>query len=175
MATNNLQSYIAQVAGPSTSDLAPLLANETFRRAVDAELAARDASATAAAAVVARGEDLYTGVQPFAAAMGSLRAVAKRFPETSKLIGEAVTLVQQAMGIVAYNPPPLTPVPPAPTPTPTPVAVAPKPVPPPTPAPAAVPAVLPPYPPTPYPMTPSTPLSTPAPTPAPTPSTPPHV
>jgi hypothetical protein len=147
MATNNLQSFIAQVAGPSTSDLAPLLANETYRRAVDAELAARDASATAAAAVVARGEDLYTGVHPFAAAMGSLRAVSKRFPETSKLIDEAVKAVQQAMGIVAYNPPPLTPVPPAPTPTPTPVAVAPKPVPPPTPLP----------------------------TPAPTPATPPHV
>jgi hypothetical protein len=160
MATNNLQSYIAQVAGPSTSDLAPLLANETYRKAVDTELAARDAAATAAAAVVSRGDDLYTGVQPFAAAMGSLRAVAKRFPETSKLIGEAATLVQQAMGIVAYNPPPLTPVP-------TPVVVAPKPVPPPPPAPppAPVPAALPHYP-----QTPSTP-----PTSAPTPATPPHV
>jgi hypothetical protein len=130
-----LQSYIAQVAGANASDLAPLAANATYSKAVDAELAAREAAATTAAAAAARGEDLYTGVQPFAGAMGSLRAVAKRFPETAKLIEEAAKLVQQAMGIVAYNPPPLTPAPPTPTPAP-----APKPipaVPPPTPAPAA--------------------------------------
>ena len=133
---------------------------ETQNQAYLRERDSAKIEAAAAAAVVSRGDDLYTGVQPFAAAMGSLRAVAKRFPETSKLIGEAATLVQQAMGIVAYNPPPLTPVP-------TPVVVAPKPVPPPPPAPppAPVPAALPHYP-----QTPSTP-----PTSAPTPATPPHV
>jgi hypothetical protein len=130
-----LQSYIAQVAGPNASDLAPLAANATYSKAVNAELAARDTAAVAAAAVVARDTDLYTGVQPFAAAMGGLRSVAKRFPETVKLIEEAAKLVQQAMGIVAYNPPPLTPTPPTPTPAPAPIPI--PAVPPPTPAPAA--------------------------------------
>lgn len=129
-----LQSYIAQVAGSNAADLSPLAANVTYSKAVNAELAARDTAAAAAAAVVARDTDLYTGVQPFAAAMGGLRSVAKRFPETAKLIEEAAKLVQQAMGIVAYNPPPLTlPVPPTPAPTPTPTPA----TPPPTPAPAA--------------------------------------
>jgi hypothetical protein len=124
-----LQSYIAQVAGSNASDLAPLAANVTYSKAVDAELAAREVAATTAAAAAARGEDLYTGVQPFAGAMGSLRAVAKRFPETAKLIEEAAKLVQQAMGIVAYNPPPLTPAPPTPVPAPATPPVAPKPIP----------------------------------------------
>ena len=103
-----LQSYIATM-GPSSADLQPLAANETYRRAVDAELAAREASAAAAAAVAERTEDLYSGVRPFATAMSAIRAVAKRFPETSKHMDDAAKSVQAAMGIVAYNPPTLTP------------------------------------------------------------------
>ncbi len=103
-----LQSYIATM-GPSSADLQPLAANETYRRAVDAELAAREASAAAAAAVAERTENLYSGVRPFATAMSAIRAVAKRFPETSKHMDDAAKSVQAAMGIVAYNPPTLTP------------------------------------------------------------------
>lgn len=103
-----LQSYIATM-GPSSADLQPLAANETYRRAVDAELAAREASAAAAAAVAERTENLYSGVWPFATAMSAIRAVAKRFPETSKHMDDAAKSVQAAMGIVAYNPPTLTP------------------------------------------------------------------
>lgn len=103
-----LQSYIATM-GPSSADLQPLVANETYRRAVDAELAAREASAAAAAAVAERTENLYSGVWPFATAMSAIRAVAKQFPETSKHMDDAAKSVQAAMGIVAYNPPTLTP------------------------------------------------------------------
>jgi hypothetical protein len=102
-----LQSYINSTTGPAASDLAPLVANETYRRAVDAELSARENAAAAAAAVSDREEHLANGVQPFANAAGALRAVAKRFPETSKHIEDAVHSLQLAMGLVAYNPPPI--------------------------------------------------------------------
>jgi hypothetical protein len=109
-----LQSYITEVAPTSSADLAPLVANSTYQKAVDAELALRDKAAEAAAAVAALQDDLHTGVAPFAAAMSGLRAVAKRFPETAKFIDEAAKQVQLAMGVVAYNPPPVAkPLPPA--------------------------------------------------------------
>ena len=103
-----LQSYINSTTGSAASDLAPLVANETYRRAVDAELSARENAAAAAAAVSDREEHLANGVQPFANAAGALRAVAKRFPETSKHIEDAVHSLQLAMGLVAYNPPPIS-------------------------------------------------------------------
>jgi hypothetical protein len=126
--SETLQSYITKVAGSSASDLTPLAANDTFRRAVDAELSAREAQANAAAIAASRLDDLYSSVSPFASAMGAIRAIAKRFPETSKFMDDAAKSVQGGMGVVLYNPPSTTPV--------TPVT---PPVKPPTPPPAPLP------------------------------------
>jgi len=107
-----LQSYINATAGPNAADLSPLVTNDTYRKAVDQELAVREAATTAATAAAAREADLFSGVQPFASAMGAIRTIAKRFPETSKHMDDAAKAVQAAMGVVAYNPQPL----PQPTP-----------------------------------------------------------
>jgi hypothetical protein len=135
MAPTTLQSLIT-ASGTNSGDLAPLAANTTFERSVNAELAARDAVVVATEARAARSEDLISAVSLFAGAMRSIRAVAKRFPETAKFMDEAAKQVQGAMGAAAYNPQPLpgdtrvvatTPLPPKPvTPAPTPV-VPPKP------------------------------------------------
>jgi hypothetical protein len=130
MAPTTLQSIITS-SGTGSGDLAPLAANTTFSNSVNAELAARDAVVLATEARAARTEDLVAGVALFAGAMRSIRAVAKRFPETSKFMDEAAKQVQGAMGAAAYNPQPLpgdtrvvatTPLPPKPvTPAPTPL------------------------------------------------------
>ena len=104
--STTLSSLLSQVAPGSSSNLEPLVANETYRRAVDRELASREAAA-AAARVVEFEDSLANGIQPFAAAMSGIRAAARRFPEASTILGEAATLVQRAMGVVAYNPQPL--------------------------------------------------------------------
>jgi hypothetical protein len=130
MAPRTLQSLISD-SGAGSGDLSPLAANTTFERAVNAELTARDAAATAAEKLAARTDDLASGVATFSGAMRALRAVSKRYPETSKFIDEAVKQVQLSMGAVAYNPQPLpgekgapatTPATPA---TPTPLTTAP--------------------------------------------------
>ena len=113
---NNLQSAIA--ATPNSGDLSPLAANETFRAAVDAELAIRAAAAAAAEAAAAKVEEVASGVRVFASAMSSIRAVAKRFPECAAYVNEAAKQVQLAMSAAAHNPV-TPPKPPAPTPTPT--------------------------------------------------------
>jgi hypothetical protein len=137
MATT-LQSYITQVAPSAAADLAPLVANDTYRKAVDAELAVREKASVAAAAEAARTEELHAGVAPFATAMGGIRAVAKRFPEASKFTDEAAKQMQLAMGAVAYNPQPLPTEKPA-SETPTVNATGATPPPPPPPAPPARP------------------------------------
>jgi hypothetical protein len=105
--STTLSSHLSRVAPGSSSDLEPLVANETYRRAVDRELASREAAAAAAARVVEFEDSLANGIQPFAAAMSGIRAAARRFPEASTILGEAATLVQRAMGVVAHNPQPL--------------------------------------------------------------------
>jgi hypothetical protein len=106
MAPTTLQSIITS-SGTGSGDLAPLAANTTFSNSVNAELAARDAVVLATEARAARTEDLVAGVALFAGAMRSIRAVAKRFPETSKFMDEAAKQTQAAMGAAAYNPQPL--------------------------------------------------------------------
>src|ERR1700691_1505678 len=106
MAPTTLQSLIS-ASGTNSGDLAPLAANTTFERSVNAELAARDAVVVATEARTARSEDLISAVSLFAGAMRSIRAVAKRFPETSKFMDEAAKQTHAAMGAAAYNPQPL--------------------------------------------------------------------
>jgi hypothetical protein len=106
MAPTTLSTLIS-ASGTGSGDLAPLAANTTFERSVNAELAARDAVVLATEARAARTEDLVAGVSLFAGAMRSIRAVAKRFPETSKFMDEAAKQTQAAMGAAAYNPQPL--------------------------------------------------------------------
>jgi hypothetical protein len=112
-----LQSHIAAVAGTASGDLQPLLANSTFTTRVNAELALRDDAAEKSAAVNALSDDLASAVQPFASACTALRAIVKRFPETSIPIAEAIKQTQTAMGVLVYN------VPPASTPAPVPTKV----------------------------------------------------
>jgi hypothetical protein len=104
------------ITASGSSDLAPLAANDTFTRIANVELAARDANAAAAEAAVARTEEVSSAVNLFASAMRSVRAVAKRFPETSKFTDEAAKQLSLAMSAVAYNPQPL-PTDAKPTPT----------------------------------------------------------
>jgi len=106
MATT-LSAYVNEVAGKNAGDLQPLVANDTYSRAVNAELTSRAATVTATAAELARHEDVSSGVAAFSTAMGAIRAVAKRFPETAKHMDDAAKSVQLAMGVVAYNPQPL--------------------------------------------------------------------
>lgn len=106
-----LQSIIDATAGPGSSDLQPLIGNEAYRSAVDAELVVLDAKEQATAAIAAKSDDLTSTVQLFAGAMRGLRGIAKRFPESSAFINEAIKQTQLAMGVVANNPTP------APTPT----------------------------------------------------------
>jgi len=112
-----LQSIIDATAGPGSSDLQPLVANETYRSAVDAELVVLDAKEQATAAIAAKSDDLTSTVQLFAGAMRGLRGIAKRFPESSAFITEAIKQTQLAMGAVANNPTPAPAVVTAPTPT----------------------------------------------------------
>jgi hypothetical protein len=143
-----LQSHINSTAGISAADLSPLVANDTYRSAVDRELALREAATVAAAAALAREDELLSATQPFATAMGAIRAIAKRFPETAKFMDEAAKAVQAAMGVVAYNPQPIAEAKPATPPSHTPAPgnepwrrkwQAPTPAPTPTPAPNARP------------------------------------
>jgi len=101
--TTTVQSLVTANAGTSASDLQPLLANDAFCSAANAELAILDRAIAATSALNDKTENLTAGIQTFAGAMGSLRAIAKRFPETSTQIAEAVKQVQSAMGVVKGN------------------------------------------------------------------------
>ena len=127
--TTTVQSLISANAGPAASDLQPLLANDAFCSAANAELKVLDNTAAANAALNAKSEDLVSGIHAFAGAVNSLRGVAKRFPETSTYIAEAVKQVQLAMGVVKGNVPKVVTTPPTPIPTPntTPTTVPPTP------------------------------------------------
>jgi hypothetical protein len=119
-----VQSLVSANAGTSASDLQPLLANDAFCSAANAELKALDNAVAANAALSEKSENLTSAIHTFAGAMGSLRAIAKRFPETSNYVAEAVKQVQLAMGVVKGNVPKTNPVP-----TPVPAPVPPTPVP----------------------------------------------
>lgn len=122
---------IDQLVPPNTNggDLAPLLANDAYTRAANAELAcAHDAAAATAAAMAV--DDNYRGViDAFVKATSGLREIAKRFPEVSKFIDEAIKQVQLAMSACAGNPvpkvsPATVPVVPTPAPAPSSAVVA---------------------------------------------------
>jgi hypothetical protein len=107
-----------------------LLANDAFCSAANAELKTLDNAVVANAALSEKSENLVTAIHTFAGAVGSLRAIAKRFPETSTYVAEAVKQVQLAMGVVKGNVPKTNPAPtPAPAPSPAPVPPTPVPAP----------------------------------------------
>jgi hypothetical protein len=106
MSTPNVQSIVSK--STNAGDLAPLVANDNFRKAADAELVLLDDAATKAQALAAKNEDLQGVVAMFSAAIGSLRAIAKRFPEANVPVAEAIKQVQLAMGLVKDNPAPET-------------------------------------------------------------------
>jgi hypothetical protein len=100
-----VQSLVTANAGTSASDLQPLLSNDAFCSAANAELAILDRTIAATSALNDKTENLTAGIQTFAGAMGHLRAISKRFPETSTFIAEAVKQVQLAMSVVKGNVP----------------------------------------------------------------------
>jgi hypothetical protein len=89
----------------SPSELSALAANDTYSRAVNAELDLRYRAATSAAALAAAQEDLAGTVTLFSGAVAAARAVAARFPECAKDISDAIRSLQLAMGVVKYNVP----------------------------------------------------------------------
>jgi hypothetical protein len=96
-------------AGISSADLQPLLANDAYCTAANAELARLDNVVAANDALNAASENLVATIHLFSGAVGNLRAIAKRFPETSTYIAEAVRQVQLAMGVVKGNVPAVVP------------------------------------------------------------------
>jgi len=111
--TQNLQALINDTAGPLSGDLQPLASNDTYRTAVDAELAALDRAANAATLLNAKDENLRATVQLFAGSIRALRAISKQYPEAANYVAEAVRQVQLSMSVVRNNPLPLTPTTPA--------------------------------------------------------------
>ena|ERR1700676_1167426 len=125
-----VQSLVSANAGPAAGDLQPLLANDAFCSAANAELKTLDNAVVANAALSEKSENLVTAIHTFAGVVGSLRAIAKRFPETSTYVAEAVKQVQLAMGVVKGNVPKTNPAPtPVPSPAPSPVPPTPVPAP----------------------------------------------
>lgn len=90
---------------PNVADLTALSSNDAFRTAIDAEFATLADAADRAQLAASKNEDLAGVVALFSSAVGSLRAIAKRFPESVAAITEALRHTQIAMGLVRGNTP----------------------------------------------------------------------
>jgi hypothetical protein len=100
--TTTVQSIIGKDA--NAGDLTPLSRNDTFTAAANAELATIEDAAERAQVLAAKNENLTGTISTFSTAVGSLRAIGKRFPESAKFIDEAIKQTQLAMGVVKDNP-----------------------------------------------------------------------
>ena len=113
---NTLQAVVNR--HPNADALGPLVANDTYRRAVDAELALREDASNKAAALASKTEELSGVVSMFASAVALVKLIAVKFPEAEPYIVEAIKQIQLAMAVIKDNP-----VPPVPAPGPTPALV----------------------------------------------------
>lgn len=134
LAKVTLQSTIAK--DKNSGDLSPLASNPTFSKNAELQFAqqqdAAEKSAIAAdkaIAVTEANNDLIYSVGLFSSAVGALKEISMRFPETSVPITEALKQTKIAMGLVhregepaapLYSPAPaVLPAPISPRPTPT--------------------------------------------------------
>src|ERR1700688_3527916 len=109
MARNLNQVVGAEDAGY----VAPLLANDRFRRGAAEQLALADDAAAKAATAASLHEDYSSTIRLFASVKRGLAAIVKRFPEAAPFTDEAAKQVDMAMQAVVGDVPA-----PAPAPTP---------------------------------------------------------